>query len=99
MAKPGTVEENPWGHPVFKVAGKMFASADEDWISLKQTPERQSLLIQDPAIEVSPYVGRFGWIMVTVRDANTLAMAIDLIDEAYDQVVQKLPKKIRGQLL
>jgi predicted DNA-binding protein (MmcQ/YjbR family) len=60
--------------------------------TVKSTPDQQSLLIQHPAIEKAAYVGRFGWVTITVTDEATLELTQDLIDESYDQISPKQKK-------
>lgn len=92
LAKPGAVEEYPWGHPVWKVDGKMFATYGDDGgphISVKCTLDKQAILIQHPAIEKAPYVGRYGWLSIAITDDETTALTMDLIDDSYDSVAPK----------
>lgn len=84
-------EEYPWGHPVWKVAGKLFAAGPEDGseVTVKATPDQQTVLIQHPAIRVADYVGRYGWVTVEVTDDESLELARDLIDESFEMVRPK----------
>jgi predicted DNA-binding protein (MmcQ/YjbR family) len=88
MAKEGAVEEYPWGHTVWKLLGKLFAigSEGEASVTVKSTLERQAALIQHPKIEVASHVGRYGWVTVHAEDEDTLALALDLIDDSYRSV-------------
>lgn len=97
LAKPGAIEEEPWGHPVFKVGGKIFVGLGERSISVKSTIDRQAVLIHDPAITVAKYSGRFGWVSIEV-DEETVDMALSLIDDSYDEVLAGLPKKVRDKI-
>ena len=97
LAKPGAVEEEPWGHPVFKVGGRIFVGMGEAAISVKSTPDRQSVLIHDPAISVAKYSGRFGWVSIELAD-DTVHMAFSLIDDSYDAVFAGLPRKARDKI-
>ena len=93
MAKLGVVEDYPWGDTVWKVNGKMFAAGGETSVTVKSTVEKQSILIQQPNIEKAAYVGRFGWVTVTVANDADLELAFDLIDESYEMVSSKSKKK------
>jgi len=97
---PGVTEEYPWGHPTWKVCGKMFAIADpaDNTVSLKATHENQAILCQDPAIVPAPYLAKGGWVMVTMSDPETGAMARELVAEGYDLIRAKLPKKVQAEL-
>jgi predicted DNA-binding protein (MmcQ/YjbR family) len=91
LGKEGAVEEYPWEDVAWKVRGKMFAcgSKDNSKFSVKSTLEKQSALVQHPHIEVAPYVGRYGWVMIDVVDQDTLELACELVDESYDAVQRK----------
>src|SRR5258708_2666635 len=95
LEKEGAVEEYPWEHVGWKVGGKLFAIGGENSnvVTLKSTPEKQQALIQHPAIGVAAYVGRYGWVTVTIEDSATLDIALDLVDESYDLVRKKGRKK------
>jgi predicted DNA-binding protein (MmcQ/YjbR family) len=90
-AKPGAVEEYPWGVVVWKVGGKLFAIAEMggNAFTVKSTPADQAVLTQHPAVEVASHVGRFGWVTVTATDASTLDLARLLIDLSYDMVARR----------
>lgn len=85
LSKPGAVEEYPWADVAWKVRGKLFAVTGRDatGVTVKASPEDQAVLVQHPAIRVAPYVGRFGWVAIEIGDAETLALARQLIDESY----------------
>jgi predicted DNA-binding protein (MmcQ/YjbR family) len=96
LAKPGAFEDHPWSETVFKVGpkGKIFCTCDESpGITVKATLERQSVLIQHPNIEVAAYVGRHGWVTVSIPDQDTFDLAIDLIDDSYQMIAPKPKKK------
>jgi predicted DNA-binding protein (MmcQ/YjbR family) len=95
LAKPGATEDYPWGETVWKVGGKMFAAWGSDSLGVKSTLEKQAVLIQHPHIKVAAYVGKHGWVSITVADEDTLELALKLIDESYDLVVAGLPKSKR----
>ena len=40
-------------------------------------------------MSVAKYVGKYGWVTVELKDDETLAFALDLIDESYAQVAKK----------
>ena len=88
MKKDGAVEEYPWGDVAWKVSGKMFACGGEghNTFTVKSTLDEQAYLIQNPAIEKAAYVGRYGWVTITVADEETLALAKELVDVSYELV-------------
>jgi predicted DNA-binding protein (MmcQ/YjbR family) len=88
LSFPRAYEDEPWGHPVFKVANnKMFASMSVDTdvvrLSVKVTPEERELALQMPFVEIAPYVGRYGWIMARVSDGESLEHALEWLRESY----------------
>src|SRR5262249_39187806 len=88
LSKESAVEEHPWGDVAFKVGGKMFACTGEGaaGVTVKATLEEQAILVQHPAIEAAAYVGRFGWVSITIGDAATLKLAKKLIDDSYEAI-------------
>jgi predicted DNA-binding protein (MmcQ/YjbR family) len=93
LAKAGAVEEEPWpDDKAWKVGGKIFCIGGGNGVSVKSTLEKQAALILHPAIKKAPYVGRFGWVMIEIKDKDTLGIALDLIDESYDLVTKKKAK-------
>jgi len=66
LALPGAAETLTWGHPNFRVDGKIFAGyglqAGHRTISGKVGKDRQRTLIRDRRYLYSDYVGRFGWV-------------------------------------
>lgn len=88
LAKECATEEYPWGDVIWKVRGKIFAGSSDgsNQVTVKATPEEQSTLIEHPAIEVAKYVGRFGWVTITVRNKRTLDLTLELIDRSYQSL-------------
>jgi len=91
LAKDGAVEEYPWGDVVWKVRGKIFAGSSDgnNRVSVKSTLQEQSRLIEHPAIEIAKYVGRFGWVTITIKSKKTLDLALELIDDSYFSIAPK----------
>src|SRR5438309_11924715 len=91
MSKPDSVEDYPWGDVAWKIGGKMFACGGDgsNLVCVKSTLEKQAVLIQHPHIERASYVGRYGWVNITVADEEVWELARDLIDESYDAVKSK----------
>ena len=65
-------------------AGPERLSAFQAWRSLP--PEDAEILVQAPHIEVAPYVGRYGWVTVSVVDEAALDQVMALISMSYDLV-------------
>ena len=91
LAKEGATEEYPWGDVIWKVRGKIFAGSSDgsNEVTVKATPEEQTPLIEHPAIAVAKYVGRFGWVTITIKNKQTLALTLELIDSSYDSLAPK----------
>ena len=89
---PETAEVEAWGHPTFRVRGKIFASFGEHEgaprIGCKQTRIDQSVLTEDPRFQVAPYVGKHGWIVIRIEDVPW-DMVADLVDRSYRLIAPK----------
>jgi predicted DNA-binding protein (MmcQ/YjbR family) len=91
-AKPGAWEDHPWGETVFKVGEKIFAflgTPDQGGVGVKVSPEQIESLLRMPFIKRSPYIGRYGWLSVTVDDEDALELALELVDGSYAQIASK----------
>jgi len=98
LSLPEAYEDEPWGHPVFKVAGnRMFAgmSVDGDVVHLtvKLTPEEREIAQLLPYVRKASYVGRYGWVTAAVSDDETLAAALEWVRESY---WLRAPAELRG---
>jgi predicted DNA-binding protein (MmcQ/YjbR family) len=85
---PETYEDEPWGHPVFKVAdNRMFASmsvADGAvQLTVKLTAEEREIARLLPYVRKARYVGRYGWVTADVTDEETLEAALEWLRESY----------------
>jgi|SRR5919204_7068833 predicted DNA-binding protein (MmcQ/YjbR family) len=88
LSLPETYEDEPWGHPVFKVSNnRMFASMSvgEDAVQLtvKLTPEEREIARQLPYVRKAAYVGRYGWVTAAVADEESLEAALEWLRESY----------------
>ncbi len=97
-AKRGAVEQYPWESVVWKVDGHIFAigALGENAFTVKSTPADQSVVTQIPGVEAAAYVGRFGWVTVTVTDTRSLDLARLLVDLSYDLVAGRSRPRHRG---
>ena len=104
LAKKGVTEEFPFGKDtlVYKVQGKMFALADIDvfsGINLKCDPEEiPELREQYPAVQPGYHMNKKHWITVMMDDSLPDDLIRSWIDNSYQLVVAKLPKKLRNEL-
>jgi predicted DNA-binding protein (MmcQ/YjbR family) len=88
LSLPEAYEDEPWGHPVFKVAAnRMFAgmSLDGDVVHLtvKLTPDEREIAQLLPYVRKASYVGRYGWVTATISDEETLESALEWLRESY----------------
>ena len=76
LALPGgrEVMVESWGHPTLRVGDKMIAGGGPDWptMSVKASKEDQAELIASApeTYAVAEYVGRYGWVRVTLATAD-----------------------------
>jgi predicted DNA-binding protein (MmcQ/YjbR family) len=89
LSLPESYEDEPWGHPVFKVAdNRMFASMSEEdgcvRVTVKLTAEEREIAQLLPFVSRAPrYVGRYGWVTAEVRDEEALEAALEWVRESY----------------
>jgi predicted DNA-binding protein (MmcQ/YjbR family) len=88
LSLPETYEDEPWGHPVFKVAdNRMFASMsvgdDAVFLTVKLTAEEREIAYLLPFVSHARWVGRYGWITAEVADDETLDCALEWLLESY----------------
>ena len=88
LSWPETYEDEPWGHPVFKVgANRMFAGmgGGDGAVrrTVKPTAEEREIALLLPYVAVAQYVGRYGWVTATVTDEESLEAALEWLRESY----------------
>jgi predicted DNA-binding protein (MmcQ/YjbR family) len=88
LAFPETYEDEPWGHPVFKVAdNRMFASMSVGdgavHLTVKLTAEEREIARLLPYVRKARYVGRYGWVTADVTDDESLEAALEWLRESY----------------
>lgn len=105
LLKPGTTEETPFGPDtlVFKVMNKMYALTGIDtfeFINLKCDPEYAIELREkyDGSIRPGYHMNKQQWNSVDTDGAVPDDLIRQLIDDSYDLIVAKLPKKIKEEL-
>lgn len=87
---------------VWKVAGKMFCIGninDLQSISLKCNPEK-AIELREQFVQIQPgfHLNKNLWNTVYLEGLN-LDFVFSLINHSYDEVVQKLPKKLKEEIL
>ena len=104
-AKPGSVEDYPFGDEVavFKVAGKMFALVTlgpaPGSVSLKCDPDLAvGLRRRYAAITAGYHLSKQHWNTVMLDDSVPQDELLDLIDHSYEPVVTRLPRAERDKL-
>jgi hypothetical protein len=86
LALPGTSEVmvEAWGHPTLRVIDKKFAGGGPGLptVTVKASREKQAELVaRDPkAFAVARYVGRFGWVEITLSAVDEDELRVLLVD-------------------
>ena len=92
-AKPGATEDHPWGDTVFKIKGKGFAfmgpHGSSGGVTVKPPADEREGLLELPYISKAKYIGRYGWVSVRVEDDESLRLALELIDDTYEQIASR----------
>ena len=87
LSFPETYEDEPWGHPVFKVSdNRMFAAMSNEppvRLTVKLTAEEREIAMLLPYVSVARYVGRYGWVTAEVTDEESLEAALEWLRESY----------------
>ena len=101
LAKPGAWQDEPWeGDVVAKVADKIFAFlGGAQGVGVKggrNRDEANEWLARYPDdASVMAYIGRSGWNTLRVGGAIPDDEIYQAVDDSYDLVVSKLPKRLR----
>ncbi len=95
-AQPGAVEDFPWGEAVWTVRGKIFdflgrpaPDAERLEITAKPDSDEVEALLGLAYVRRAAYVGRYGWVTVTIENEEQLGLALDLISTSHAQKVGK----------
>lgn len=100
---PGVTEDIKWGNDLcFSVGGKMFLVTGLDQspttASFKVTDEQFEELSINPGFKPAPYMAKHKWIFITDINLMTQKEWKFYIEQAYQLIKQKLPKKVQAQL-
>jgi predicted DNA-binding protein (MmcQ/YjbR family) len=104
LSLPNVTEDIQWENDLlFRIGGKMFAVVDlsstaPHRISFKCTPEQFAELTQIQGIVPAPYLARHHWVSVEERDVLRGEELKRLIQQSYELVYAKLPRKLRENL-
>jgi predicted DNA-binding protein (MmcQ/YjbR family) len=96
-ALPDVAEGTTFGHPTFRVNGKMFSVLEEYkgelGICVKVEKELQGLFLDDSRFFRTPYIGKYGWVTLKVYAAGLNWTEIkDLIRGSHRLVAATGPK-------
>ena len=104
LSLPHVTEDVQWESDLlFRIGKKMFAvvaldAATDHRMSFKCTPEVFADLTERDGIVPAPYVARYHWVALERFDALPERELKELLKNAYRLILEKLPRKSRGQL-
>ena len=105
LSLPHATEGVQWEHDLlFRIAGKMFCVANLEpgmsptKIAFKCTPEKFAELVEIEGIIPAPYMARNHWVAMLDMNALRQPDIKELIQESYQMILEKLPKKIQAGL-
>jgi predicted DNA-binding protein (MmcQ/YjbR family) len=104
LHKPGTTEEFPFNDQtlVYKVGGRMYALCDIEQfesINLKCDPELAAQLREEyDSVRPGYHMNKKHWNTVILDGTINDRLILEWTDHSYQQVVNKLPLKIRDNL-
>jgi predicted DNA-binding protein (MmcQ/YjbR family) len=104
LSMPHADEKVQWGNDLlFRIGEKMFAVAALEpshgvALSFKCTPEKFAELVEQEGIIPAPYMARHHWVGLERFDALPDRELKPLLKNAYQMVLEKLPKKVRATL-
>ena len=100
---PGVSEDIKWAHDLcFSIAGKPFLVIGLDQVpasaSFKVPDEQFESVISKNGFKPAPYVAKYKWVLI--EDINLINKKewIGYIQQSYDLVKSKLPKKVQAEL-
>jgi predicted DNA-binding protein (MmcQ/YjbR family) len=107
LALPHATEEVLWEKDlVFKIGGKMFAVIPLELspttpvqLSFKCTPEEFAELCEREGIFPAPYAARYHWVALERWNVLSQTETKQLIQDSYQMVRDKLPKKVQQTLI
>ena len=105
LSLPHATEGVQWEHDLlFRIAGKMFCVANLEpamsptKIAFKCTPEKFAELVEVEGIIPAPYMARNHWVAMLDINALRQPEIKELIQESYQMILEKLPKKTQAGL-
>jgi predicted DNA-binding protein (MmcQ/YjbR family) len=104
LSFPHVTEDVQWKSDLlFRIGNKMFAvaaldPASDHRMSFKCTPETFAELTERDGIVPAPYVARYHWVALERFDVLPERELKQLLKNAYQLILEKLPEKIRAGL-
>jgi predicted DNA-binding protein (MmcQ/YjbR family) len=97
LALPEAHEEVTWGTDVnFRVRKKIFCFPGDTTMTIKAEPEERDALLATGQFEVAAYVGRFGWLTMTLPKKPDWDEIAELIISSYCLIAPKtLARQVR----
>src|SRR4029077_600188 len=104
LSFPHATEQITWGIDLtFRISGKIFAvtvlEPAKVWLSFKCPAENFAELTERAGIIPAPYMARAQWVALETKDALQKEELAGLLQESYNLVFAKLPRKTREALL
>ena len=104
LSLPHVTEDVQWESDLlFRIGNKMFAvlaldAASDHRMSFKCTPEVFAELTERDGIVPAPYVARYHWVALERFDALPERELKRLLSNAYQLILERLPRKSRAAL-
>jgi predicted DNA-binding protein (MmcQ/YjbR family) len=103
LSLPYTTERVQWeDNLVLKVGGRMYAilalEPGEYWLSFKCSDEAFTEILEVPGVIPAPYLARAKWVSLETETALRQEEIKQLLRQAYQLIVARLPKKTQSAL-
>ena len=102
LSKASATEDFPFDETTlaFRVENKIFAITDlenTEWFCVKCTPDR-AIELRDRYSTIKPawHMNKRHWNMMDIERMSD-SLVKELIDHSYEEVIKKLPKKVRAK--
>jgi predicted DNA-binding protein (MmcQ/YjbR family) len=104
LSLPHATEDVQWeNNLLFRIAKKMFCIASLEpgarvKFCFKCTPEKFAELVEIEGVIPAPYMARNHWVGLVEVNALRQPEIKELIQNSYQMVLEKLPKKLQAEL-
>jgi predicted DNA-binding protein (MmcQ/YjbR family) len=96
LALPGATEIETWGHPTFRVHGKMFCVFEEykrePSIVVKVGKAALGIFLEDPRFYRAPYIGQHGWVSLRACGRIDWEEVEELVKGSYSLVASRISR-------